>query len=149
MLTDKFPVNIQYSQYGKCGSIEDKYLFVMARFTACQMFIIIIITSIHIRIYISAYWHIACQCTVFSNHMRVSGTNVGYGHNHHYHHHCCPHHHHPHQYVLKCVQIKCTVAVKSLDTPTHSRDILYFHYFLHCRIIVKTSTLWKNTYGVM
>ena len=32
-----------------------------------------------------------------------------------------------------------TVPVKSLDTPTHSRVFLYFYYFLHCRIIVKTS----------
>ena len=31
------------------------------------------------------------------------------------------------------------VPVKSLDTPTHSRVFLYFDYFLHCRIIVKTS----------
>ena len=33
------------------------------------------------------------------------------------------------------------VPVKSLDTPTHSRVFLYFKYFLHCRIIVKTSKL--------
>uniref|UniRef100_A0A8C8HY04 PIPK domain-containing protein n=1 Tax=Oncorhynchus tshawytscha TaxID=74940 RepID=A0A8C8HY04_ONCTS len=32
-----------------------------------------------------------------------------------------------------------TIPVKSLDTPTHSRVFLYFYYFLHCRIIVKTS----------
>jgi hypothetical protein len=32
-----------------------------------------------------------------------------------------------------------TVPVKSLDTPTHSRVFLYFYYFIHCRIIVKTS----------
>ena len=30
-------------------------------------------------------------------------------------------------------------------TPTHSRVFLYFYYFLHCRIIVKTSKLWNNT----
>ncbi|CAB1351332.1 unnamed protein product [Coregonus sp. 'balchen'] len=34
-----------------------------------------------------------------------------------------------------------TVPVKSLDTPTHSRVFIYFYYFLHCRIIAKTSTL--------
>ena len=38
-----------------------------------------------------------------------------------------------------------TVPVKSLDTPTHSMIFLYFDYFLHCRIIVKTSKLWNNT----
>ena len=38
-----------------------------------------------------------------------------------------------------------TVPVKSLDTPTHSRVFLYFDYFLHCRTIVKTSKLLKNT----
>uniref|UniRef100_A0A8C8D6L9 Multifunctional fusion protein n=1 Tax=Oncorhynchus tshawytscha TaxID=74940 RepID=A0A8C8D6L9_ONCTS len=33
-------------------------------------------------------------------------------------------------------------SVKSLDTPTHSRVFIHFlNYFLHCRIIVKTSTL--------
>jgi hypothetical protein len=34
-----------------------------------------------------------------------------------------------------------TVPVKRLDTPTHSRVFLYFYYFLHCTIIVKTSKL--------
>ena len=38
--------------------------------------------------------------------------------------------------------------VKSLNTPTHSRVFLYFYYFLHCRLIVKTSKLWNNTYGI-
>ncbi|CDQ98591.1 unnamed protein product [Oncorhynchus mykiss] len=33
------------------------------------------------------------------------------------------------------------LPVKSVDTPTHSRVFLYFLYFLHCRIIVKTSKL--------
>ena len=43
-----------------------------------------------------------------------------------------------------------TVPVKTLDTPTHSRAFHYlFYYFLHCRIIVKTSKLWKNTNGIM
>uniref|UniRef100_A0A8C7NZY0 EF-hand domain-containing protein n=1 Tax=Oncorhynchus mykiss TaxID=8022 RepID=A0A8C7NZY0_ONCMY len=37
-----------------------------------------------------------------------------------------------------------TVPVKSLDTPTHSRVFLYFYYFLHCRIIVKTSKIWNH-----
>ena len=32
-----------------------------------------------------------------------------------------------------------TVPVKSLDTPAHSRVFLYLYYFLHCRIIAKTS----------
>ena len=32
-----------------------------------------------------------------------------------------------------------------MDIPTHSRVYLYFYYFLHCRIIVKTSKLWNNT----
>ncbi|CAB1347760.1 unnamed protein product, partial [Coregonus sp. 'balchen'] len=36
---------------------------------------------------------------------------------------------------LLCV---CTVPVKGLDTPTHSRVFLYFYCFLHCGIIVKT-----------
>ena len=43
---------------------------------------------------------------------------------------------------------KHTVPVKSWDTPTHSRVFLYLYYFLHCRIIVKTSKLWNNTYGI-
>ena len=34
-------------------------------------------------------------------------------------------------------------------TPTHSRVFLYFYYFPHCRIIVKTSKLWNNTHGIM
>ena len=34
-----------------------------------------------------------------------------------------------------------TVAVTGMDTPTHSRVFLYFDYFLHCRIIAKTSQL--------
>uniref|UniRef100_A0A8C8EW57 exodeoxyribonuclease III n=1 Tax=Oncorhynchus tshawytscha TaxID=74940 RepID=A0A8C8EW57_ONCTS len=34
-----------------------------------------------------------------------------------------------------------TLPVKSLDTPTHSRVFLYLYYFLHYRIIVKTSNL--------
>ena len=43
-------------------------------------------------------------------------------------------HHHNVQYQSK------------VDTPTHSRYFLYFFiYFLHCRIIVKTSKLWNNT----
>jgi hypothetical protein len=37
-----------------------------------------------------------------------------------------------------------TVPIKSLDTPNYSRFFLYFYYFLHCRIIVKTSNLWNN-----
>ena len=48
--------------------------------------------------------------------------------------------------LKKCVY---TVPVKSLDTPTHSRFFHYFYYFLHFRIIVKTSKLWNNTYGIM
>ena len=43
-----------------------------------------------------------------------------------------------------CVKL-CTVPVKSLDTPAHSRVFLYFYYFLHCIIIVKTLKLWNNT----
>ena len=39
-----------------------------------------------------------------------------------------------------CMSV-CTVPVKSLDTPTHSRVFLYFDYFLHCRIIGNTSQL--------
>ena len=35
--------------------------------------------------------------------------------------------------------ISYTVPVKNLDTPTHSRVFLYFDYFIHCIIIVKTS----------
>ena len=41
---------------------------------------------------------------------------------------------------------ECTGPVKSVDTPTHSRFFLYFYYFLHCRIIVETSKLWKKTH---
>ena len=40
-----------------------------------------------------------------------------------------------------------TIPVKSLDTPTHSRVFLYLYYFLHCRIIVKTSKLWNNIWN--
>ena len=40
-----------------------------------------------------------------------------------------------------------TVPVKGLDTPTHSRVFIYFYYFVHCRIIVKTSTLWNKTWN--
>ena len=36
---------------------------------------------------------------------------------------------------------------KGFRTPTHSRVFLYFDYFLHCRIIVKTSELWNNTWN--
>ena len=43
--------------------------------------------------------------------------------------------------------LRYTISVKSLDTHTHSTVFLYFYYFLHCRIIVKTSTLWNDTYG--
>uniref|UniRef100_A0A8C7T4S5 Exocyst complex component 2 n=1 Tax=Oncorhynchus mykiss TaxID=8022 RepID=A0A8C7T4S5_ONCMY len=43
--------------------------------------------------------------------------------------------------VVMCVLRECTVPVKSLDTPTHSKVFLYLYYFLHCRIIVKTSKL--------
>ena len=32
-------------------------------------------------------------------------------------------------------------------TPSHSRVFLYLDYFLHCRIIVKTSKLWNNTWN--
>ena len=38
-----------------------------------------------------------------------------------------------------------TLPVKSFRTPTRSKVFLYF---LHCRIIVKTSKLWNNTYGI-
>uniref|UniRef100_A0A8C7CQ39 Phosphatidylinositol-4-phosphate 5-kinase type 1 gamma n=1 Tax=Oncorhynchus kisutch TaxID=8019 RepID=A0A8C7CQ39_ONCKI len=41
-------------------------------------------------------------------------------------------------HMCVCVSV-LTIPVKSLDTPTHSRVFLYFYYFLHCRIIVKTS----------
>ena len=51
--------------------------------------------------------------------------------------------------LLRKVLRKYTVPVKSLDTPTHSRIFPYFYYFLHCRIIVKTSELGNNTYGIM
>ena len=39
------------------------------------------------------------------------------------------------------VYILYIVPVNSLDTPTPSRVFLYLYYFLHCRIIVKTSKL--------
>ena len=41
--------------------------------------------------------------------------------------------------MLLC--LPSTVSVESLDRPTHSRVFLHFYYFLHCRIIVKTSKL--------
>ena len=41
----------------------------------------------------------------------------------------------------------CTLPVKSLDTPTHTRVFLYLSYFLHCIIIVKSSKLWNNTWN--
>ena len=40
-----------------------------------------------------------------------------------------------------------TVLVKSLDTPL--KCFLYCYYFLHCRLILKTFKLRKNTYGMM
>jgi hypothetical protein len=43
----------------------------------------------------------------------------------------------------------CTVPVTSLDTPTRARVFLYLYYFLHCSIIVKTSKLRNNTYGII
>jgi hypothetical protein len=50
--------------------------------------------------------------------------------------------------LLKWLVILCTVPVKSLDTPTHSRAFLYIVLFvLHCRIIVKTSKSWNNTWN--
>ena len=42
----------------------------------------------------------------------------------------------------------CAVPVKSLDTYSF-QGFFIFYYFLHCRIIVKTSKLWYNTYGIM
>uniref|UniRef100_A0A4W5RWP0 Potassium voltage-gated channel subfamily H member 7 n=1 Tax=Hucho hucho TaxID=62062 RepID=A0A4W5RWP0_9TELE len=36
---------------------------------------------------------------------------------------------------------RATLPVKSFRTPTHSRVFLYFYYFLHCRIVMKTSKL--------
>jgi hypothetical protein len=41
------------------------------------------------------------------------------------------------------------LPVRRLDTPTHPWGFLYFHYFLHCRIIVKTSKIGNNTNGKM
>ena len=41
------------------------------------------------------------------------------------------------------------VQVKGLDTPTHSRVFLYWYYFLHYRIIVKTSKRWNYTHGII
>ena len=51
--------------------------------------------------------------------------------------------------MLRRILLIYKVPVKSMDTPTHSRVFLYLNYFLHCRIIVKTSKLWNNTYGIM
>ena len=42
------------------------------------------------------------------------------------------------------------IPVKSLDTPAHSKVFLYFFtivYYFHCRIILKTSKLWNNTWN--
>ena len=44
-----------------------------------------------------------------------------------------------HRFVSLC-SCWTTVPVKSLDTPTHSMVFLYFYYFLHCWITVKTSS---------
>ena len=41
-----------------------------------------------------------------------------------------------------------TVPVKSLNTYSFQGFSL-FNYFLHCRIIVKTSSLLNDTYGIM
>uniref|UniRef100_A0A673YFZ9 SET binding factor 2 n=1 Tax=Salmo trutta TaxID=8032 RepID=A0A673YFZ9_SALTR len=38
-----------------------------------------------------------------------------------------------------------TLPVKLLDTHTHFRVFLYFYYFLHCRIIVKTSRILRSS----
>ena len=46
-----------------------------------------------------------------------------------------------------CQGIECTVPVKSLDSPTHSMVFLYFYYFLHSKIMEKTSKLLKNTWN--
>ena len=54
-----------------------------------------------------------------------------------------------HCHFLCPIFIYICSPVKSLDTPTHSRVFLYVYYFLHCRIIVKTSKLLNNTYGIM
>jgi hypothetical protein len=50
-------------------------------------------------------------------------------------------------FLMYCIRSVCTVSVKSLDTRTHSRVFLYLYYFLHCRIIVKTSKPWNNTWN--
>ena len=47
----------------------------------------------------------------------------------------------------RLVEVICTVPVKSLDAPPHSRVFCYFNYFLHCRIIEKTSKLLNNTWN--
>ena len=46
-----------------------------------------------------------------------------------------------------CEMYIYTVPVKSLDTPSHS--ILYCNFVLYCILILKTSKLWKNTFGIM
>ena len=48
--------------------------------------------------------------------------------------------------LIKITFHENTVPVESLDTPTHSRAFLYFHYFLHCRIIMKTSKNYEKTH---
>ena len=35
------------------------------------------------------------------------------------------------------------------DTPTHSRVFLDFYYFLHCRIIVKTSPGFLHKFDIV
>ena len=51
--------------------------------------------------------------------------------------------------VVMCGKEGQTVPDNSLYTHNYSTFFLYFYYFLHCKIIVKTSTLWNNTYGIM
>ena len=58
--------------------------------------------------------------------------------------------HDTHLFVLEIqtgISTGRTVPVKGLDTPTYSRGFLYLYYVLHCRIIVKTSQLWNNTWN--
>uniref|UniRef100_A0A4W5JVY4 Uncharacterized protein n=1 Tax=Hucho hucho TaxID=62062 RepID=A0A4W5JVY4_9TELE len=43
--------------------------------------------------------------------------------------------------TVTTVDFEYILPVKSFRTPTYSRGFLYFYYFLHCRIIAKTSKL--------
>ena len=53
-------------------------------------------------------------------------------------------------YIFVCVCVcVCVCSTSQKLGHTHTRVFLYFYYFLHCSIIVKTSKLWNNRYGIL